>query len=211
MTNMQLWTTLSGLIAILTVVGLGCERTPIEEANISQTEQSSAASVSASTVSPAGAGTGGWSSTETSSSTTGTTSSPEASGVPSSIKWLGTDVSGWAVTASLSADVGGGSISMPYSKSKVWPARDGLNANPWAIVSINGQWYGGTFEYFRYGQMSKPVGVLNGSLGDHFKVSPLSSWTPRSGERFGLMVSGLARGNKRNVQERSNITMVTWP
>ena len=102
---------------------------------------------------------------------------------------------------------------MPYSKSKVWPTRDGVNANPWAIVNINGQWYGGTFEYLRTGQTSKPMGVLakTGGYGDHFKVSPLSSWTPRSGERIGLMVSGLARGSMRNVQERSNISMVTWP
>ena len=127
------------------------------------------------------------------------------------IKWLHTDVSSWPVTASLSAKVSGGTISMPYSKSKTWHAVGGLNANPWAIVNIGGQWYAGTFEYFRFGQTSKPVGVLDGSKGYHFKVSPLSSWRPRSGERFGIMVSGLARANSRNVKERSNVSMVTWP
>ena len=88
---------------------------------------------------------------------------------------------------------------------------DGLNANPWVIVNYNGQWYAATFEYFRQGQTSKPVGVLDGSLGDHIKVSPLNQWRPRSGERIGLMVSGLARAGERNVRERSNIVMVTWP
>ncbi|NLG33962.1 MAG: hypothetical protein GX548_01270 [Lentisphaerae bacterium] len=100
---------------------------------------------------------------------------------------------------------------MPYSKSKVWPAVDGLNANPWVIVNLDGQWYAATFEYFRFGQTSKPAGVLDGSKGDHIQVSPLNKWRPRSGERFGLMVSGLARASGRNVRERSNIVMVTWP
>ena len=42
-------------------------------------------------------------------------------------------------------------------------------------------------------------------------MSPLSSWEPSSGERFGLMVSGLVRGGLSNVKERSNVSMVTWP
>ena len=127
------------------------------------------------------------------------------------IHWLHTNVSDWPVTASMSASVGGGTINFPYSKSRVWHAVDGVNANPWVIVNMNGQWYAATFEYLRFGQVSKPVGVLNGSMGDHIKVSPLSSWRPRSGERFGIMVSGLARSNLRNVRERSNVSMVTWP
>jgi len=138
-------------------------------------------------------------------------SSGQPSEITGSIKWLNTDVSGWAVTASLSASVSGGTINMPYSKAKVWHAVGGLNANPWAIVNIGGQWYAGTFEYFRYGQTSKPVGVLDGSKGQHFNASPLTSWRPSSGERFGIMISGLARSAARNVQERSNISMVTWP
>lgn len=144
----------------------------------------------------------------------------EAEAVPSEItgpiKWLNPvgDISDWAQTATLQAHVGGGTINMHYDKSQIWPARDGVNATPWAIVNVNGQWYAATFEYLRVGQMAKPMGVLSqtGGMGDHFKVPPLSSWRPRSGERFGLMVSGLARGTSlRNVQERSNICMVTWP
>jgi len=144
----------------------------------------------------------------------------EAEGMPSEItgpiKWLNPvgDIMGWAQTATLQAHVGGGSINMAYDMSRTWPARDGVNATPWAIVNINGQWYAATFEYLRVGQVSKPMAVLSqtGGMGDHFKVSPLSSWRPRSGERFGLMVSGLARGTSlRNVKERSNICMVTWP
>lgn len=129
----------------------------------------------------------------------------------SSVQWLHTDVSGWAETATLSASVGGGTINLNYDKARVWPAVDGVNANPWVFVNLNGQWYAATFEYLRHGQTAKPMGVLDGRLGDHIKVSPLNQWRPRSGERIGLMVSGLARSQLRNVRERSNVVMVTWP
>jgi hypothetical protein len=134
----------------------------------------------------------------------------------SKVTWLHHDVSSWPVTATLDASISGGQILMPYTKAKVWPATSttagsGLNANPWAIVQVGGTWYAGTFEWFRHGQTSKPVGVLDGSNGDHFKVSPLNRWRPKSGERFGLMVSGLARHTERNAKERSNVSWVVWP
>ena len=129
------------------------------------------------------------------------------------IHWLHTNVSDWPQTAALSANVGGGVIHMPYDKARVWFAKDGVNANPWVFVNLNGQWYAATFEYLRHGQVSKPMDVLakTGGMGDHIKVAPLSGWRPRSGERIGLMVSGLARNQLRNVRERSNVVMVTWP
>ena len=142
-------------------------------------------------------------------STATSTSSGFPAEITGPIHWLHADVSGWAQTANLHASVGGGSINLPYDKAKVWPAIDGANANPWVIVNLNGQWYAGTFEWLRYGQTAKPMAVLSG--GGHIKVPPLSSWRPRSGERIGLMVSGLARDSTRNVKERSNIVMVTWP
>lgn len=126
------------------------------------------------------------------------------------IHWLHTNVSSWPVTSSMHASVGG-TINFPYSKANVWPAVDGVNANPWVIVKMDGQWYAATFEWLRKGQTSKPRGVLDGSMGDHIKVSPLNRWRPHSGERFGIMVSGLARTQMRNVRERTNISMVTWP
>ena len=130
--------------------------------------------------------------------------------IPVGTIWLHNDVSAWPVTASLEASIAGGQIQMKYDKAKVWPDVDGVNANPWAIVNIDGQWYAGTFEWLRKGQTSKPVGVLDGSKGDHFKRDPLNKWNPKSGERFGVMVSGLARSTSRNVSERSNVSWVVW-
>lgn len=128
--------------------------------------------------------------------------------ITGTVKFLGTDVSNWAVTASLNASVGGGKVNLPYSKAKVWPAVDGVNANPWVFVNLGGQWYAATWEYLRYGQTMKDMGGK--SWGGHIKVSPLSSWEPKPGERMGLMVSGLVRGGLSNVKERSNVSMVTW-
>lgn len=128
-----------------------------------------------------------------------------------SIVWKGKNVSAWPVTTTLRASVGGGSVTLSYGKSRVWPEVDGVCANAWAIVNIDGTWYAGTFEYLRRGQTDKPSYTLDGSHGDHFKASPLSSWRPQSGEVFGLMVSGLCRGGLSNVEERSNICMVRWP
>ena len=146
-----------------------------------------------------------------SSGTTSTTSVAAAASEIVGIRWLGPNFSSWPITTTLSAKISGGTIHMKYNKANVWPVHGDVVANCWAIVNIHGTWYAGTFEYLRKGQTSKPTSVLDGSKGDHFKKQPLSSWRPKSGERFGLMVSGLCRTSARNVSERSNICMVTWP
>ena len=202
---------------IAVAMGAGCETGSLDDLGTITLAELQGVAVPAETTAavtgtPATTTSGGEASETSSDTGGGTPTGGGTSGeITGSIKWLGMDVSGWAQTASLNASVGGGTINMPYNKARVWPTVDGVNANCWAIANIGGQWYAATFEYLRPGQTSKPVGVLDGSKGDHFKVSPMSSWRPRSGERFGLMVSGLARGGLRNVKERSNISMVTWP
>ena len=215
--------------AVLAAAGLaaGCETSSLDnEGDISLAELQGTAPAPAptptgntTTNAPGPTTTNTTGGTSTTNSTGGTATNEVANpGFPAAIDgpihWLHTDVSRWSQTASLEASVGGGTISMPYSKSRTWPARDGVNANPWAIVKMSdGQWYAATFEWLKFGQTSKPMSVLSQTegKGDHFKVSPLSSWRPHSGEKFYLMVSGLARSKSRNVQERSNVSLVTWP
>lgn len=123
--------------------------------------------------------------------------------------WLHTDVSGWAVTSSLSVSISGGTINLKYDKANVWPEVDGVNANPWIFVYRDGRWYAATWEWLRGGQTSKPTAVVNGA---HIKRSPLNDFKPVSGETYGFMVSGLARDkSKRNVSERTPIVMRRWP
>lgn len=134
----------------------------------------------------------------------------------STVTWLHANVRDWPATAKMTASISGGQIRFPYDKADVWPVASsgvekGTNANVWTIAKIGGQWFAGTWEWLRKGQTSKPVGCLDGSKGDHFKVAPLNNWKPKSGERFYVMVSGHARSTGRNVKERSDPVEVVWP
>lgn len=128
-----------------------------------------------------------------------------------SVVWLDQNISGWPETTSMSASVGGGSVNMPYDKANVWPGTSGggatVNANAWVFVNQGGTWYAATWEYLRVGQTSKSSASVTGS---HINHAPLSSWHPVAGETYGFMVSGLVRGGASNVEERSNVSMVTW-
>jgi len=128
------------------------------------------------------------------------------------VKWLNTDVSKWEQTGKLSSvSTDSGSIRLAYDKAKVWPAKDVrgklLNANPWIFVKQDGIWYAATFEWFRPGQTVKNKKTVNG---DHIKKNPLKSFTPKKGETYGFMVSGLARDEHRNTEERTNVVMFKW-
>ncbi len=141
---------------------------------------------------------------------TGSPSSPVAGDAidPGSIRYLNANVSGWPVTSSLRVSINRSTVSMSYDKSRSWPAVGGLNANPWIIVNLNGQWTAATFEWFRQGQTSKPTSVVEGG---HIKKAPLNNFRPVSGETYGWMVTSLARDSKRTVNERTNIVLARWP
>jgi hypothetical protein len=121
--------------------------------------------------------------------------------------FLGLDVSGWAQTATLTASMSGGKVTLNYDKADVWPAVDGAVANPWAIVDYNGQRYAATWEWLKPGQTLKDMSGKSWS--GHFKRGELSGWEPTAGDRIGLFVSGLCRDTRRNVSERSNVVWVT--
>lgn len=134
----------------------------------------------------------------------------------SAVTWLHANVRDWPQTAKLTASIDSRNINFHYDKANVWPvATSGTGkdtvGNVWAIVKVGNTWFAGTWEWLRKGQTSKVVGCLNGAKGDHFKVSPLNKWRPKSGEQFYLMVSGHARTADRNVKERSNPVKVKWP
>ncbi len=128
------------------------------------------------------------------------------------VKWLHTDVSGWEQTANLNVSIGSSQITLDYDKASSWPSGNDvgleLQANPWIFVKQDGTWYAATWEWMRPGSTSKSRKAV---AGDHIKKSPLQNFKPVSGERYGFMVSGLARGGTRTVKERSNVVWVTWP
>jgi hypothetical protein len=128
------------------------------------------------------------------------------------VVWLHANVSGWPVTSGLSVRIGGGTVNLNYDAARSWPARNvqgtSVNANPWIFVNRGGTWYAATWEWLRPGQTAKPMGVVNGA---HIKASPLGNFRPVSGETYGWMVSTLARGGERTLNERTNIVMARWP
>lgn len=135
----------------------------------------------------------------------------------SGVVWLDQDVSGWSRTATLNASVSGGAIQLNYDKANVWPtartrASDGgpLVGNCWVFVNVGGTWHAATFDWMRSGQTAKAVSSVRGT-GGHIPHAPLSSWTPSSGQTYGFMVTTPARGGERTINERSNVSMVTWP
>ena len=212
MAKIETWMKLGGVALLAAALAAGCETSSMEnEGTVSLNELQGIETTTATTGTTTNVATGGTDATGGDTggdSGTTNTNSLWPSEITGSVRFLGTDVSNWAVTASLDASVSGGKVTLNYNKARVWPAVDGVNANPWVFVNLNGQWYAATWEYLRAGQTLKDMSGK--SWGGHIKVSPLSSWEPRSGERIGLMVSGLVRGGLRNVQERSNVDMVTW-
>jgi hypothetical protein len=135
-------------------------------------------------------------------------SSPPPSAA-SGIIWLDADVSGWPETAKLDASVDGSSVKLDYSKSHSWPTEGGdANANAWIIVNKGGVLYAATWEWLKFGQESKAKSSVGGG---HINHAPLAGFHPKSGEIYGLMVSSLARDDRRTVNERSNIDFVRWP
>ena len=137
------------------------------------------------------------------------------------VKWLHTNVSGWAVTSKLKIKISGGTICLEHPKKSVWPSVDikhtsgkymiPVNANPWVFVQYGGQWYAATWEWMKIGNACRNMKAV---AGDHIKKSPLgpANWKPKSGEELYFMVSGLARfSHIKNVKERTDIVKVIWP
>lgn len=135
----------------------------------------------------------------------------------SDVVWLHTDVSSWKQTSVLkSVSTTASTITLNYDKYRSWPGRTvtasaggtiSVNANPWIFVQRDDKWYAATFEWMKFGQVTKNKYAVNG---DHIKLPPLSNFSPRAGEVYGFMVSGLARTSSRNVKERSNVVMFKW-
>lgn len=129
---------------------------------------------------------------------------------PAKVKWLDADVSKWPITTDLKISFGGGNIVYGHSKSRVWSANEGLNANPWILVpTADGKWLAATWEWMKVGQTAKPAHKIEPGHVKQDAMTPLLP--PKSGQTYGFLVSGLARDKKRGSLERSPIVLVRWP
>jgi len=130
--------------------------------------------------------------------------------------FLHADVSGWPVSNTLSVELGGGVICMDVAGRENWPTVEiqhhsgtkmvEVNANSWVFVYHYGAWYGSTWEWWEPTSTCKPSHEMYPR-----KQSPLNTWYPESGEVFYVMMSGLARGSERNINQRTNIVKIVWP
>ena len=212
MAKIETWMKLGGVALLAAALAAGCETSSTEnEGTVTLNELQGIETTTDTTGTTTNAATDG---TDTTGGDTGgdsgtSTNSVWPAEIDGPIHWLHHNVTEWPVTADISVSFSGGRINFPYSKSRVWPAVDGVNGNPWVIAKIDGTWYAATFEWLSFGQTSKPMSTVGGG---NIKASPMSgSWAPRSGQRVGIMVSGLARSKTRNVEERTEMVMVTWP
>ena len=153
------------------------------------------------------------------------------------IKWLhgNTDISEWNKTSKITPPdieikVQNGQVCITHSKQGQWPSKSAqarldpivtkpVEGNPWIIVPIKGKGYAATYDWLRAGEPCHMLDVENlqnlyssdKSLGKRTHKSPLTRWIAVPGDKIGLMVSGLARNQVRNVQARSNMLVVTLP
>jgi len=136
--------------------------------------------------------------------------------LPAGITWLNVDASGWPVTARLNVSVNGNSLTMDSDKKTVWPdmrmkASDGspMNATAVALIQHGGKWYATAFEFMKHGQSVKSVSGSFRGGNDHMKA-PLNTFVPRSGERYGFIITTPSR-SETTINERSNVVWVEWP
>ena len=135
----------------------------------------------------------------------------------SQVVWLHTNVSSWPQTSTItSTQVGAPPICINHTKVGQWQAGDfsgsgaSVDSNVWVFANINGTWYAATWEWLRAGTTCKNLGASD--FKTHVNgAAPLSSWTPKSGDQIGLMVSTPARLGVPAGRERTNVVLVTWP
>ena len=158
---------------------------------------------------------GEWSVTETF-----TTPDENADGIDASaVVWLHTDVSQWEVNSMVTGvTVTNHQVCAFHTAAGQWPFSTDvfddnapIEGNVWIFGFINGRWWGATWDWLRPGQQCKAV--TPGEFGaDQIRIPPLdASWTPRTGDTVGFMMSTIARDSNRAGEFRSNIALVTWP
>jgi hypothetical protein len=142
----------------------------------------------------------------------------------------GPNVADWAQTSQVTnVFIGNGQICLEHTKLGQWPTTVFFD-DPSTLVEGNwgfcgngqfmnsgdgrNQWYCAAAVWYRPGQQCK--GEDANSLKDTWyqpNEEPMKSWTPRSGELFGIYATTPARfwPSMRTVDERTNVVLMRWP
>ena len=84
------------------------------------------------------------------------------------------------------------------------------------IVPLDGKGYAAPYDWLGAGEPCHILDVetldnLYEQLPQRTDVSELERWKPLPGDKIGFLVSGLAKNDLKNVEERSNMLVVTLP
>lgn len=131
---------------------------------------------------------------------------------------FGANIASWPQTSLITdAYHSNGLLCIFHTKLGVWPVQDFFDAGPilegnqQLFALINGQWYGGSADWYRPGQACKSV---DNNIGpDSFPgVNPIGSWRPQPGEVFGIMATTPARmwPAMKTLDERSDVWLIQW-
>jgi len=130
------------------------------------------------------------------------------------VTWIyGRNISQWPKTIKLTnVRRVGGNIHFDYDRLQDIPAADNVpnpadvNGNVWLVRWFNGIKYCGTFEW-----------LTRGKLWVGFGPAPKYQFDPKPGDRYGIMVSTMARNECDGTvaggvtyRERSNVVWLTW-
>ena len=140
----------------------------------------------------------------------------------------GVNVGEWKRTSQISSlDIrtNSGQVSITHTKAGQWnptesvgsaSVEDPVEGNAWILVPIKGKSYAAPYDWMGKADPDHmlDVGDLDGfyqQLPPRAGIPELRNWVPLPGDRIGFMVSGFAKNNLRNVEERSNMLVVRLP
>ncbi len=133
------------------------------------------------------------------------------------------NVSAWPETNRIIAveqdGAGTGPMCINHTKRGQWPSSFffddpsvPIEGNQWYLARINGQWYAGSGEWLRVGQICKS-GQTSELIGpDGSWGGPMDTWRPRRGDPVGYMITTPSRfyPSFRTIDERSNVVVQPW-
>ena len=140
----------------------------------------------------------------------------------------GLDISSWAKTSEITdiqINIENGQICISHTKAGQWTptqnagsasVEDPVEGNAWVIVPLDGKGYAAPYDWLGAGEPCHMLDVetldnLYEQLPQRTDVSELERWKPLPGDKIGFLVSGLAKNDLNNVEERSNMLVVTLP
>ena len=140
----------------------------------------------------------------------------------------GLDINSWAKTSEITdikINIENGQICISHTKAGEWTptqnvdsasVEDPVEGNAWVIIPLDGKGYAAPYDWLGAGEPCHMLDVetldnLYEQLPQRTDVSELERWKPLPGDKIGFLVSGLAKNDLKNVEERSNMLVVTLP